>query len=160
MTGGLTSPTKPADEPRASPPREQHPAGDQAFPQYEFPESTEVPLDLDSSQTPVPTMEPTRSRKRKKATLPSDRPGRPNATTIHARNSVTIPTETDSERKAFIKRFGAEKGLTAPVLEAIWNARKHGYHKPYDAPFTKFRAFFDEPVHYAHFALTRSTLGM
>jgi hypothetical protein len=44
----------------------------------------------------------------------------------------------------FIKKFGAEKGLTAPVLESIWQARKHGCHKPYDAPFAKFRAFFNE----------------
>ncbi len=40
--------------------------------------------------------------------------------------------------------FGAEKGLTAPVLEAIWQARKHEYHKPYDAPFARFKIFFDE----------------
>jgi hypothetical protein len=54
-----------------------------------------------------------------------------------------IPDTTDSERKAFIKRFGAEKGLTAPVLESIWQARKHGYHKSYDAPFAKFKRFFN-----------------
>jgi hypothetical protein len=61
-----------------------------------------------------------------------------------APNIVPIATEADSERKAFIKKFGAEKGLSAPVLESIWQARKHGYHKPYDAPFAKFRAFFNE----------------
>jgi hypothetical protein len=58
-------------------------------------------------------------------------------------NAERFALEADSERKAFIKKFGAEKGLTVPVLEAIWTARKHGYHKPYDAPFAKFRAFFD-----------------
>jgi hypothetical protein len=56
---------------------------------------------------------------------------------------VPILNMNDSERKAFMKRFGAEKGLTAPVLEAIWQSRKHGYHKPYDAPFSKVRIFFD-----------------
>ncbi len=55
-----------------------------------------------------------------------------------------LPLETDSEPKVFIKKFGAEKGLTVPVLETIWQARKHGYHKPFDVPFAKFRAFFDE----------------
>jgi hypothetical protein len=55
------------------------------------------------------------------------------------------------ERKVFIKKFGAEKELTVPVLEAIWQARKHGYHKPYDAPFAKFRAFFDENRPLCHF---------
>jgi hypothetical protein len=59
-------------------------------------------------------------------------------------NAERSALEADSERKAFIKKFGVEKGLTVPVLEAIWKARKHGYHKPYDAPFAKFRAFFDE----------------
>jgi hypothetical protein len=48
--------------------------------------------------------------------------------------TVRLPLETDSERKVFIKKFGAKKGLTVPVLEAIWQERKHGYHKPYDAP--------------------------
>jgi hypothetical protein len=57
---------------------------------------------------------------------------------------VSTQLEQDSARKAFIKQFGAEKGLTASVLESIWNARKHGYHKPYDAPFAKFRTFFNQ----------------
>ncbi len=54
------------------------------------------------------------------------------------------PREADSERKVFIKNFGAQQGLTVPALEAIWQARKHGYHKPYDAPFVLFKEFFDK----------------
>lgn len=62
----------------------------------------------------------------------------------HEGTVVSDQREQDSARKAFIKQFGAEKGLTAAVLESIWNARKHGYHKPYDAPFAKFRTFFTQ----------------
>ncbi len=36
-----------------------------------------------------------------------------------AEKEVPLQNTNDSERKAFIKRFGADKGLTAPVLEAI-----------------------------------------
>jgi hypothetical protein len=62
----------------------------------------------------------------------------------HEGTVVSDQPEQDSARKAFIKQFGAEKGLTASVLESIWNARKHGYHKPYDAPFARFRTFFNQ----------------
>ena len=57
---------------------------------------------------------------------------------------VSTQLDPDSARKTFIKQFGAEKGLTASMLESIWTARKHGYHKPYDAPFAKFQTFFHQ----------------
>ncbi len=137
MTGGLISPTTPSEDQPGSSPLQQPPAGDQII-------SSAIPLDITAEQTPVPTTKTTNSRKRKKTTLRADRLGLPNAVPAPAQTNVTIPTETDSERKSFIKKFGAEKGLTVPVLESIWQARKHGYHKPYDAPFSRFRAFFNE----------------
>ncbi len=137
MTGGLTSPTTPAEDRPGSPPLEQPPVGDQIT-------SFANPLDIHAEQTPVPTTQATNSRKRKRTPLGKDRQGLPDAVPDPAQTNVTIPTSTDSERKSFIKTFGAEKGLTVPVLESIWQARKHGYHKPYDAPFSRFRAFFNE----------------
>ena len=116
---------------------EQLPAGDQ------FIVST-VPSDGTAEQTPVPSTETTKSRKRTRTKPQAYRQEVLDAIPAPAQTLVTVPPETDSERKAFIKKFGAEKGLTVPVLESIWQARKHGYHKPYDAPFSRFRAFFDE----------------
>ncbi len=135
MTGDLFSATPKAEDQPETPPPDQPPAGEQI-------NSSEFPSDITVEHTPIPTTKTTDSRKRKRTTLQADQQGLPDTAPAPAQANVTIPTETNSERKAFIKKFGAEKGLTAPVLESIWQARKHGYHKPYDAPFSKFRAFF------------------
>ncbi len=108
-----------------------------------------APVDTHPGIIPTPATVPNgseRPRKRRKTAHTGDQeiPRGNSQIPLGGHPSAAVPTKPDSERKAFIKKFGAEKGLTAPVLEALWQSRKHRYHKPYDAPFAKFRAFFDE----------------
>ncbi len=105
--------------------------GDETFPTASV-ELTPVPLDNPKALPPNAASGSSHDERPHKRRKTLDRAERPAVAQVRHQleTAGTFSTETYLERKAFILKFCAEKGLTAPVLEAIWKARKHGYHKP------------------------------